>query len=50
MNNMPKFVIYNNKTWKAVATGDDANELLSMYHGKNYKIAKTKPLGERDEW
>ena len=26
------------------------NELLSMYHGKDYQIAKTKPLDEREEW
>lgn len=47
---MPKFVIFNTRTWKVVATGDDAGELLSAYHGKNYQIAKTKPLGEREEW
>lgn len=44
MTNMPKFVIFNTKEWIVVARGDDANELLSMYHGKNYQIAKTNPL------
>ena len=50
MNNMPKFVIFNNQTWEVAARGDDEKVLLSMYHGKNYQIAKTNPLGEREEW
>lgn len=47
---MPKFVMFNTRTWDVVARGDDANELLSIYHGKNYQIAKTKSLGDREEW
>lgn len=50
MNKMPKFVMFNTRTWDVVARGDDEKELLSMYHGKNYQIARTKPLGEREEW
>ena len=50
MNNMPKFVIFDTQYWIVVARGDDADKLLSMYHGKDYQIAKTKPLDEREEW
>lgn len=50
MNNMPKFVIFNTQSWVVVARGDDEKALLNIYHGKNYQIAKTKPIGEREEW
>ena len=50
MNKMPKFVIFDTQFWIVVARGDDADELLSVYYSKGYHIARTKPIGEREEW
>lgn len=47
---MPKYVVFNNKTWEVVATGNDHNELLTVYNGKAYEIAQTAPVGYRIEW
>ncbi len=47
---MPRYIVFNSKTWAVVAKGDNLNVLLSLYHGKNYQIAETKPLGWREEW
>lgn len=35
---------------KVVETGDDLDDLLVRYHGKEYQVMAVKPVFEREEW
>lgn len=51
---MPKYVVFNlnmgNNNHTPVATGDDLDELLVQYHGKEYQVMAVKSVFEREEW
>ena len=51
---MPTYVVFNmsmgNNHHTPVATGDNLDELLVQYHGKEYQVMAVKPVFEREEW
>lgn len=53
---IPKYVVFNignnrkNNVADPVCWGNDLDKLLSIYHGKAYRIMKVKSLTDREEW